>query len=204
MSVNEKGSVTRLIHDLDSDGESRRRAQEALWDRYFGRLAGLARQRMPNRTRRVADEEDIALSALNSFFRRAGDGEFPNLTDRTGLWPLLARITVFKAIMRIEHERAAKRGGERVIGECELHAGGKKLPSLDDVIATEPTPELAVQMEEQVQVLMAKLGDVVLQQIARMKLEGYENREIANSMAVGLRTVERKLARIRSIWTAHA
>ena len=179
------------------------RAQEALWDRYFGRLAGLARQRMPRSTRRVADEEDIALSALDSFFRRAGDGQFPNLTDRTALWPLLARITAFKAIMRIEHERTAKRGGEKVVSECELHSGGKTLPSLEDVMATEPTPELAAQMDEQVQVMMGKLKQDVLQQIAQMKLDGYHNKEISRSLGIGLRTVERKLARIRSIWAAN-
>ena len=34
-------------------------------------------------------------------------------------------------------------------------------------------------------------------------VEGYPNREIAKSRGIGLRTVERKFARIRAIWIAN-
>ena len=197
----EGGSVTRWISELD--GQAPDQAQQELWNRYFTRLTGLARKRMPKSVRKAADEEDVALSALDSFFRRAGDGQFPHLYDRTGLWTLLARITSFKAIQRAEYERAAKRGGDNVVRESELDSAGKEVPSLEDVLASEPTPEFVVQMEEQVQVMMNKLDEEVLRRMAQMKLEGYQNREIAESLGIGLRTVERKFARIRAIWMAN-
>jgi DNA-directed RNA polymerase specialized sigma24 family protein len=200
MDNEDSGSITRWLSDLNGNDESKGRAQQELWDRYFARLSGLARKRMPPNTRRAADEEDIALSALNSFFRRAGAGQFPNLTDRTGLWPLLARITAFKAMQRIEHERAAKRGGDKVVRECDLESSGTELPTLEDIISSEPTPEFASLMDEQVQLLLRKLDEQVLREIAQLKLEGYQNGEIAELLGIGKRTVERKLARIRSLW----
>ena len=39
-----------------------------------------------------------------------------------------------------------------------------------------------------------------LQTVARMKLEGYTNREIADQLGRVERTVERKLDRIRRVW----
>jgi hypothetical protein len=61
------GSVTRCIVLLKA-GESA--AAQEIWDRYFGRLVALARARLRTAARRVADEEDVALSALDSFCRR--------------------------------------------------------------------------------------------------------------------------------------
>jgi hypothetical protein len=45
----------------------------------------------------VADEEDAALSAFDSFCRRAEQGQFPDLKDRDGLWALLVVLTAHKA-----------------------------------------------------------------------------------------------------------
>ena len=198
----ETGSVSQWISELAGSNDSKCLAQQELWNRYFARLAGLARSRMPLDSRRAADEEDVALSALDSFFRRADGGEFPHLADRTGLWPLLARITVFKAIQRVEHERALKRGRARTIRESELQTNTiAEPPTLEDIVGTDPTPELAVQLEEQFHRLMGGIKEEPLRRIAQLKLEGYQNTEIAKELKVGLRTIERKLARIRTMWT---
>src|SRR5689334_5020484 len=52
-----------------------------LWDRYFPRLVELARARLRAFPRRAADEEDVALSAFDSFCRDAAAGRFPRLGD---------------------------------------------------------------------------------------------------------------------------
>ena len=44
------------------------------------------------------------------------------------------------------------------------------------------------------------LSDPGLRQIALWKLEGYTNSEIAQQLECTLRTVERKLERIRAYW----
>ena len=69
-----------------------------LWQAYFRRLVALARDRLRGTSRRAADEEDVALAAFDSFYRRAERGQFPDLEDRDDLWRLLFVLTVRKAV----------------------------------------------------------------------------------------------------------
>ena len=48
-----------------------RAAAQRLWERYCTRLVRLARAKLPASRRRVDDEEDVALSAMDSFLRAA-------------------------------------------------------------------------------------------------------------------------------------
>jgi hypothetical protein len=52
----------------------------------------LARARLRNTPRRIADEEDVAPSAFDSFCRAARAGRFPRLDDRHDLWQILVLI----------------------------------------------------------------------------------------------------------------
>ncbi len=87
-------SVTRWLHGVKA-GDSADIAR--LWDRYFQRLVRLAGAKLPGHCRRAFDEEDVALSAFQSFCDRAGRGQFPQLSGRDDLWRLLATLTVRKA-----------------------------------------------------------------------------------------------------------
>ena len=73
--------------------------------------------------------------------------------------------------------------------------------SFDDFAGTEPTPETVVELRELTEHLLAKLENDGLRWVARRKLEGYANSEIAHEMRFSLRTVERKLMRIRTRWS---
>ena len=73
-------SVTRWIAELKAGEEE---AAQKLWQRYFEKLAAVARRSLKGRALGVADEEDLALSAFNTLFRRAGEGRFPRLEDRS-------------------------------------------------------------------------------------------------------------------------
>jgi DNA-directed RNA polymerase specialized sigma24 family protein len=67
--------------------------------------------------------------------------------------------------------------------------------------ASEPTPEDAAALNEELQKRLRALGDPVLRRIALRKLEGYTNKEIARELDnCTERTIERKLARIRTKW----
>src|SRR5262245_21631182 len=95
-------------------------AAQQLWERYLQRLGGLARKKPQGLTRRSADEEDVALSAFDSFCRGAGDGRFPQLLDRDNLWRLLVTITARKAYQLVLREGRQKRGGNAVLDEAAL------------------------------------------------------------------------------------
>jgi DNA-directed RNA polymerase specialized sigma24 family protein len=187
-----EGSVTRWISAIKQGDQA---AASGLWDSYFRRLVGLARARLRDVPRAIADEEDVALSAFDSFCRRAQAGDFRSLHDRGDLWQILALITVRKAIDLRNYEGRASRGAGRVRSLTELSREG-----LETIGGDEPTPELAAQFTEEFQRLMGRLGDPSLRSVAIFKLEGYTNDEIAARLGCVTRTVERKLARIRGIW----
>jgi DNA-directed RNA polymerase specialized sigma24 family protein len=186
-------SVTRLIGMLK---QGDRVASQQLWEAYFGRLVGLARARLKNTVLRVADEEDVALSAFDSFFRRAERGQFPQLQDRDDLWQLLFVLTVRKAINLVHYQGRKSRGGGRVQSLQDLEALGA-----DQILGTEPSPELAAQMTEECQRLLARLGDETLRAVALWKMEGYTNIEIAAKLGCVEQTVERKLRAVRQVWS---
>src|SRR5262245_22878830 len=102
------GSITHWLAQL-KDGDHV--AAQQLWPVYFQRLVALARSHLRSSPRRAADEEDVALSAFDSFCRGAQRGCFPRLDDRDDLWQLLVLITVRKAIDLVHHERRGARGG---------------------------------------------------------------------------------------------
>jgi DNA-directed RNA polymerase specialized sigma24 family protein len=187
------GSITRLIVLL-KDGD--RDAAQHLWDAYFLRLVGLARARLRGTPRGMADEEDVALSAFDSFCRRAERGDFPQLADRDDLWQLLFVLTVRKAISLARRQGRVRRGGGRITSLDDLAAW-----DLDAALGAEPTPELAAQMADECQRLLDSLGDESLKAVARWRMEGWSNREIAARLGCVEHTVERKLRSIRRLWS---
>ena len=147
-------------------------AAAALWDRYCGDLVRLARRKLRHFSRRVADEEDIALSAFKSLCLGARDGRFPELADRGSLWGLLVFITAQKAADWIAHERRLKRGGGKVRGNSAL-VGGKTGSAKEDfarIFAKSPGPETLNILKGEYERLLNRLGDETLRQIAELPL----------------------------------
>jgi ECF sigma factor len=93
-------------------------AARELWSRYFPRLVGLARKKLQDAPRAVADEEDVALSAFDSFCRAAQRGRFPDVTDRDGLWRLLVVFTARKAAHLRRDQGRQKRGGGLIAADA--------------------------------------------------------------------------------------
>jgi DNA-directed RNA polymerase specialized sigma24 family protein len=195
-----EGSVTRWIAELEFGRTSE--AQDELWRRYFHRLVGLARLKLGETPRSAADEEDVATAALNSFFTGAAQGRFPQLHDRDDLWPLLAKITAYKALDQQRYLLAEKRGGGRVRGDSAIIGPTDSIADWPAALIEEELgPDSLVAMSEQCDRLMAALPDAQLRQIARRRLEGYTNAEVAKELGVIERTVERRLQLIRSLWS---
>jgi DNA-directed RNA polymerase specialized sigma24 family protein len=193
------GSVTHWLQQLGDGGA----AAQALWDRYFDRLVRLAAEKLRGAPRRAADEEDVALSAFDSFCRGAARGRFPQLADRDNLWALLVRITERKAADLARRERAQKRGGGRVVTHATPSGAadfsGAESP-IDRVVGREPSPAFAAQVAEECRRLLDQLDDGNLRQMAIWKMEGFGNAEIAAKLNCAVPTVERRLRLIRKTW----
>jgi RNA polymerase sigma factor (sigma-70 family) len=191
------GSVTVWISELKAGN---RAAAQALWERYVRRLVGLARKKLVKNQRRAANEEDVVQSAFASFFCGIERGKFPQLRDRKNLWPLLVVMTARKAIDLVHYNHAEKR---RVLGESalmDLIDSSGVGAGIENVLSREPTPVFAAQMAEECERLLTLLGEEPLRRIAILKLEGFTDKEAAAQLDVSVRTVERKLERIRCIW----
>ncbi len=193
------GSVTYWLQQLQT-GEQE--AFQRLWQGYFQRLVGLVRQKLSSTPGRAADEEDVALSAFDSFFRGARAGRFPQLLDRDDLWQLLVVIAGRKAANLRKHECRRKRGGGKVRVASELPAGDASTegPAFAALIGREPNPAFATEVAEECRRLLASLADDELRSVALWKMEGYTNEEIAGKLGRSALAVTRKLRLIRSTW----
>lgn len=191
-------SVTAWIGDLKDGRDS---ASRKIWERYFERLVRVASRQLGSAPRRIADEEDVAVSVFDSLCEGAAAGRFDKLQDRDDLWKLLTVIAGMKSVDQIRRQTAKKRGGKDVRGESIIAgAGASQMGSFDQFIHAEPTPEFLVVMDEQQQAMFRALPDDSQRNVARMRFEGYSNEEIAQQLGTSLRSVERKLKVIREIW----
>jgi DNA-directed RNA polymerase specialized sigma24 family protein len=186
------GSVTRWIDQLQVGDAV---AVRQLWQRYFHRLVGLARKKLADAPRGMADEEDVALSAFDSFCRQAEQGRFPDLADRDGLWRLLVVMTARKAGHLRRDEARLKRGGGRVTEDGETSDR-----RLEEILSREPDPAMAALAADEHRRLMEALGDDELRRVAQRRMEGDSVEEIAEKMGYAARSIKRKLQLIRETW----
>jgi len=193
------GSVTPGIGQLKQGDAA---AAEKLWQRYFQQLVGLARAKLRHARRGMADEEDAALSAFDTFCRRAREDKFPELSDRDNLWPLLVKITARKALNMIQHEGRKKRGGGEPGGRPVVFPADEAW--IEQMIGSEPTPEFAAQTVEEFQHLLDRLPNDELRSVALGQMEGYSNDEIAQKLGCAARTIVRRLQVIGSLWSQEA
>ena len=189
-----EGSITGWYNSLQ---EGNRGAAQQLWERFAQRLIRLARFRLQPNLRHATDEEDVALSAFDSFCRAAEQARFPQLQDRDGLWQLLVTITLRKIYDQLEYEQAQKRGGGRVLREADV--GGAAV-NLEAIMSQEPSPEMAAELSEQCQRLLGQLEGDQLRAIALLRMEGYTDHEIAARLGCARSTVQRRLRLIRQQW----
>jgi DNA-directed RNA polymerase specialized sigma24 family protein len=188
-------SVSQLIDVLQSDDDSL--AQNELWQRYYADLVSRVSRRLGRRFCRAADEEDVALSAIDSFFCGMQEGRFPDLRNRKELWNLLLTIAHRKVIKHCKRETSAKRGGGRVFDLTSLAIDSTDAATCVEGVDKSPSEEgIAIVVEE----MTEGLGDPVLRTIAIRRLQGFTDREIAGQLGVTERTVIRKRRRIQAIW----
>jgi DNA-directed RNA polymerase specialized sigma24 family protein len=194
------GDVTQWLRRLESGD---RAAVQKLWESYYRGLVRLAGKKLGGLPRRSADEEDVALSAFDSFIRGAEQGRFPRLEDRDDLWQLLVMLTTRKALNLVKHEGRDRRDWRRLQGQPDADPDDSG-SLMRELIGREPDPGFAAQVAQELEQLLGRLPDDELRQIALSKLEGYTNEEIGGQIGLALATVERRMRLIRKYWESQA
>lgn len=176
-----------------------------LWDVVYEQVTILARKRLSTSSKRIADEEDVALSAINSFVRAAESGRLSSIRNRDELWRVLITITSRKANALQVQQLAEKRGDGLVRGDSvfitSAREKGRGFHSIED--PSDPhrfVDELLGECRERIE----SLPDEILRTIALRRMEGFEVTEIASELSLSVATIKRKLARIRDLWAEDA
>jgi len=113
MSNSDQHSVTAQLSKLKLGDEN---AAFVIWERFFERIRGLAKAKLGSMPKRHADEEDIALSAINALYDGARADRFRKLEDRDDLWQILCMITARKTASAWRKKKARPEIGESAFG----------------------------------------------------------------------------------------
>ena len=193
MADDDHASVSVWLAQMKEGGEA---AAQQIWERYYERLVAMARQRIRGAHQQIGDEEDVAISVFESFYRAAENGRFPDLSGRDDLWRLLLRMAARKIIDQRRRSQTVRRGGDETIQPI-VSEGTDGEQMIIQVIGEEPSPDMVMMMTESCEELLEHLGDETLRNIAVAKMEGYSNSELADRFNCSERTIERRLHLIR-------
>lgn len=177
-------------------------AAEQLWKDCFSKALRLAKKRMAGLRLRAVDEEDIAISAMNSFCNMAKKERENPIADLAELWKILATIINRKVGKERQRQYAGKRQEYRLAGESGVspaYADQGEVPlGLDQFAGRETPPELLVELEETLQWFRDLPG--ITNELLPLKAAGYSNREIAEKLGCSTRTVQRSIEKIKKAW----
>jgi RNA polymerase sigma factor (sigma-70 family) len=193
-----EGSITAVLSQLRHCDKA---ALTVIWTRFFPRLSGLARKSLRSLPRCTADGDDVAQSALISFWQAVEKGREFELADRDDLWNLLAVIAVRKARKMARRESALKRGGSRVITESDIvmddpdSAGSQA--RLDELLSDVSPAEFDVFCSELLETLPEDLRITTV-----LRLQGHSTAETAEILKTNQRAVQRQLETVRAAWEA--
>jgi len=179
---------------MEIDRES---ASQLLWDHYFERLCRYANSRIAKDQKRLIDNEAVASSALYAMFDGLENNRFNHVGNRDELWRILVTVTSRKASDARRHFLCTKRGAGKVHGDSVFSAEGFKAAIADHRGDSDPWD--CVEFDSVYEELNKQLPDVNYRQITSLRLAGYSNQEIANTLDCSIRTVIRKLTLIQSI-----
>lgn len=186
-----EGSFSQMLIQLKQGEEC---AIQKLWDRYFEPLQRLAVERVNVKDRKMRDEEDLALSAINAFQESIKNGRYSSIEEPNDLWQLLVTIVEHKAIDHVRHEHAKKRGAGNVRGDSLIEGMGC-------IAEFDMNHEERVDFLDHLKINLLKLEDPTVQEVVFRKFEGFSNKEIAVKLGKSISSVERKLRLARRIWT---
>lgn len=190
------GSVTEWLLQIRHGDEV---ATNNLVSRYFGRLARYA-DRKRRSTKTTDDGEDIALEVLDAVLRRIKQEEYPDLNDRQRLWLLLMVSVQNRVISR--HRKHSRRLNLGIEIQTVTDLMATICIDLDEFL---DDPDLDTEFDEILEFWEKSIRSFKseeTQMVAKLKLTGLSNRQIAERLGMSPRSVDRKVQMILDRWAA--
>ena len=193
-------TTLHLVEGLKSGDEQ---AINAIYEKYVARFRGIIAERLRGRVNRIADEEDVSNSVLNSFFAGVNRNRFPSLNDGDDLWQILGMLTKQKIVKYLRYFHRQKRGSGLVRGDSVFDSSALRNANVEAYQPGRLQASADEQMmeREHLNSLMDALPNERIREVAMMRLNGYSNQEIADQLNTSVRSVGRKLSLIREQWS---
>ena len=186
---------------LDAMQKGDDRAFDTFFKQYYDRLVQYAKKKIGTFPLRTLDEEDVAMSAMNSLFNSLRENRI-EAQSSVELWQILLTITKRKLINLREGQHTQKRGGGNVRGDSIwVQTGEGNIFHEQQDMRLDIAPDARAELLETTELLFRQLKDDRTRQIARLMLEGYRINDIAEELNCVRRTVERKVGQIRKLWS---
>lgn len=166
-------------------------AAAVLHQRYGERLIQLARKRLSAKFQGRLDPEDVVQSVFRTIFRRTRNGAFEFEKD-DDLWKLLVTVTLNKVRNKV---RGKKRDPNREVGQFD--------DSLAAIMSGEPSTLDLVTFTDLLNEICGQLSPIE-SELLTLRLEGFTQEEIASKNNVDVRTIRRRIGKIREKVAAFA
>ncbi len=177
---------------------------EVIWQDFFPKLLRVAKRRMGAISTRAVDEEDVALSAIKSYFRGLEAGRFEQIKTADELWNLLVTILGRKITAERRRQLAQKRSGRDARSNSVpsgRNPAGEQFNDVTEVMDNNQLPESTEQVIRVCEDLLLQLPNDKLRQTAILRMEGYTHEEIAQQVGGSVARSKQRVRLIREIWS---
>ena len=164
-------------------------AVTCLWKSLYPKVRRAVAGRIASLPQLAGDTSDIASESLQTFFRKVEEGGLPELAEVNSLWGLLRAIAIRRVNDRRKWWNAAKRGGGAVV-----------LSFREDDQPQPGDAQLMVEFQDLVDCLLDSLPDEVGRAIVGLRLRGASLTDIAELTGMSVRSVQRRMRVIETIW----
>jgi RNA polymerase sigma factor (sigma-70 family) len=196
--MTEASSISLLLQNMRQGDEA---ALAALHNRCWPWMVERARRRL-GRLPLPVEPEDIVQNALVRFIRCVQNGRVPRLASPSDLFALLTCLIVRSVATEAQrYLNTAKRNVNQQVTESALDDAtrGSWIHGMQSIPSKERTPLEEAVLNDCYQHYLAGLPHA-LRAVAERHMAGATNREIARELKLAERTIERKLALVRSRW----
>ena len=178
-------SITALLSGVK---RADRAAVHALFEKTYSRVVAIGLKKLGGIRQRGLDQDDVANSAFREFLNRAAEGRFKKLENREDVWQVLALLVGDKIGDGLRHEGRMKRGA----GESCM-----PLEDVTEVVSKLDDPSLEAEINDAKRVFLEKLPSGDHRRVVELLADGRTHEEIADTLNLSVRTVDRRAEDIR-------